>query len=289
MSLPSTIDAKTLGSIAYQLAVARQRLETVAKDNAGLEARLLACHAWRMSPEQLVMHGNETRDAARLDALIERRMKSEPIAHILGEKHFWRDVFVVSADVLTPRADSETMIETLLRLRSNHHAALRILDLGTGSGCLILSALREYPNARGIAVDQSPSALSIAKRNAVSLRLQDRVELRCSDWCSNVGSNVDVVLANPPYIPTADIATLDADVREFEPHTALDGGDDGLNCYRSIVQQLPPHLNEGAHVLFEVGQGQAHEVASFATNAGFTLIDIIKDLAGIDRVVALAF
>ncbi len=288
MSLPSTLGAQAPGSIGYQLAVARQKLAHVAGENAGLEARLLAAHAWRMSAEELVFHGHETRDAARLEALITRRLQHEPIAHILGEKHFWRDVFAVTADVLTPRADSETMIETLLRLRPDHHAPLRIMDLGTGSGCLILSALREYPNARGVAVDQSSAALAVAKRNAEHLKLETRLEFLCSNWCSNLGGTYDVVLANPPYIPTADIAALAADVRGFEPHAALDGGADGLDCYRSIVQQLPSHLNPGAHVLFEVGQGQAAAVAALGQAAGFTKIDIVKDLAGIDRVVALA-
>lgn len=289
MSLPSTLGAPMPGSIAYQLAVARQKLAAVAGDNAGLEARLLAAHAWRMSAEELVFHGHETRDAARLEALLARRLKSEPMSHILGEKHFWRDVFAVTADVLTPRADSETLIETLLRLRPDHQAPLKILDLGTGSGCLILSALREYPNARGMAVDQSPAALVVAKRNAQALGLEKRVEFLCSHWCSNLGGMFDVVLANPPYIPTTDIATLADDVRGFEPHAALDGGADGLACYRGIVQQLPAYLNPGAHLLFEVGQGQAADVAALGQAAGCNLIDIVKDLAGIDRVVALAF
>lgn len=278
-----------MNSVAQQMMEARMKLVPVARENAGLEARLLAAHAWRMSVEELVLYGNETRDATRLDALVARRLTAEPISHILGEKHFWRDVFAVTADVLTPRADSETMIEVLLRLRPQRQASLRILDLGTGSGCLMLSALREYSQATGVAVDQSPAALAIAQRNAAALQLENRVAFLCSNWCSKLTGAFDVVLANPPYIPSPEIAALDADVRDFEPHAALDGGGDGLDCYRSILQQLPVHLNPGALVLFEVGQGQAVDIAALGTASGFSITGIVNDLAGIARVVAMEY
>jgi release factor glutamine methyltransferase len=273
-------------AITAQLADARAKLAAVAGANAALEARLLAAHAWRMSAEELVLYGNDARDTQAFAALVERRMKAEPVAQILGEKHFWRDVFKVSADVLTPRADSETMIECLLRHRQNHEAKLRLLDTGTGSGCLMLSALREYPNASAVAIDQSAAALAIAAQNAVALQLDARCELLQSNWCSNILGTFDVVLSNPPYIPTADITALDVDVRNYEPHTALDGGADGLDCYRTLVQQLPAYLNAGALVLFEVGQGQAADVAALGAAAGWRLIEIANDLAGIARVVA---
>ena len=273
-------------AIAAQLADARAKLAAVAGANAALEARLLAAHAWRMSAEELVLYGNDARDTQAFAALVERRMKAEPVAQILGEKHFWRDVFKVSADVLTPRADTETMIECLLRHRPNHEAKLRLLDTGTGSGCLMLSALREYPNASAVAIDQSAAALAIAAQNAAALQLDARCELLQSNWCSNISGTFDVVLSNPPYIPTADITALDVDVRNYEPHTALDGGADGLDCYRTLVQQLPAYLNAGALVLFEVGQGQAADVAALGAAAGWNLIEIANDLAGIARVVA---
>jgi release factor glutamine methyltransferase len=272
--------------IAAQLAEARAKLAPVAGSKAALEARVLAAHAWRMSAEELVLHGNDARDAQAFAILVERRMRAEPVAHILGEKHFWRDVFKVSADVLTPRADSETILECLLRHRPDHTAAMRILDTGTGSGCLMLSALREYPNAIAVAIDQSPAALAIAAHNAAALQLDARCELLQSDWCSNVAGSFDVVLSNPPYIPTAEITALDADVREYEPHAALDGGADGLECYRTLVQQLPAHLNTGALVLFEVGQGQSADVAALGVAAGWKLLEVANDLAGIARVVA---
>lgn len=274
-------------AIATQLTEARAKLAAVAGSNAALEARVLAGHAWRMSAEELVLYGNDTRDPAAFAALIERRLKAEPVAQIIGEKHFWRDVFKVSADVLTPRADSETIIEVLLRQQPDHTAALRILDLGTGSGCLLLSALREYPNATGVGVDQSPAALAIATHNAAALQLHTRAVLLRGNWCSNLSSSFDVVISNPPYIPTADIASLDADVRVHEPMAALDGGADGLDCYRTLVQQLAGHTKPGSLVLFEVGMGQAEDVAVLGQAAGWKLLEIAADLAGIARVVAL--
>lgn len=275
-----------MNTIAQQLREARDALAPVAGANAALEARLLAAQAWGMTPEALVQQHDALREAEPFSALLARRKNSEPVAQILGEKHFWKDRFFVSRSVLTPRADSETLIEMLLRLRPDTTAALRMLDLGTGSGCLLLSALREYPQATGVAVDASEVALAVASRNAAALGLASRVEMLRSNWCSNLHGMFDVVLANPPYIPTGDIVLLDADVRAFEPHSALDGGADGLDCYREIVQQLLPHTRPASVLLFEVGMGQAEDVATIGEAAGWKLLEIAKDLAGIARGVA---
>lgn len=296
-------------SIAQQLQHARNMLAPVAKANAALEARLLAAHAWGMVPEDLVREAHNERDDAALKALLGRRLASEPVAQILGSKEFWKSSFRVTRDVLTPRADSETLIEVLLKWCPEKATPLRMLDLGTGSGCLILSALSEYPQALGVAVDASPAALAIAAHNAAALHLQHRVTFLHSDWCAKVEGRFDAVLANPPYIARDGIATLDEDVRDYEPHRALDGGPDGLTCYRDILgvsdrsadQSLTPlrglmagspgslceHLNPGALVLFEVGMGQADDVAALAVAQGFTVKEIVADLAGIPRVVAL--
>ncbi len=273
-------------TIAAQLNHARTMLAPVAGDVAALEARVLAAHAWGMSAEALVLQADMMRDSAALQPLLARRLNHEPVSHILGRRGFWRDVFEVSADVLTPRADSETMVEVLLRRRPQQNTPLRMLDLGTGSGCLLLSALREYPHATGVGVDQSEAALTIARRNAESLQLHARSAFLCSDWCSNLDGQFDVVLANPPYIPTRDVAALAADVRDYEPHAALDGGADGLDCYRDIAAQILPHLAPGGVLIFEVGVGQAQDVAALGQAAGLALLDITADLAGIPRVVA---
>lgn len=276
-------------AIATQLAQARTKLASVAGGNAALEARLLAAHAWKMSHEALLLHGDDTRETNAFAALVDRRMTAEPVAQIIGAKDFWKDSFIVTHDVLTPRADSETIIETLLRHRSNAAAPYRMLDLGTGSGCLILSALREYPNAMAVAVDASPAALTIAAQNAAALGMASRCEMLQSAWCEKLTGAFDIIISNPPYIPTADIAGLDADVRVHEPMAALDGGADGLDDYRSIVQQLVAHAKPGSLLLFEVGMGQATDVAAIAAQHGWKLLEHANDLAGIARVVALEF
>lgn len=289
MNLAPRVESRALSRVQALLSDAAQKLAPIAGSNAALEARVLAAHAWGMTPEGLVLYGQDVRDAAALETLVARRMQAEPVAQIVGTKHFWKDVFAVNRHVLTPRADSETLIETLLRQRRDTTVPLRILDLGTGSGCLLLSALREYPQASGLGVDRSADALMVAQQNAQALDLQTRAAFVQSEWCATVEGGFDVVLANPPYIPQAEIATLAADVRDYEPHGALDGGADGLDCYRSIIAQLPNVLNTNALVLFEVGAGQAEMVAALGTQAGFTCAEIVPDLAGIERVVALNF
>lgn len=299
----SRVESLEPQTVAMQLRDAALQLAPVAGENAMLEARVLAAHAWGMTAEDLLRAHDEPRDQAALGGLLERRLQHEPVAQIVGSKAFWRDEFMVTRDVLTPRADSETMIEELLRLRTDKATPLRMLDLGTGSGCLLLSTLREYPHARGVGVDASEAALAVARGNAQALGLASRTEFLRSNWCSNVEGTFDVVLSNPPYIPLAAIATLDADVQHFEPHGALDGGADGLDCYRAIFNALAgfplrqgfggqapgalsPLLNPGALLLFEVGAGQAEDVAALGAAHGFTTVSITPDLAGIDRIVA---
>lgn len=278
-----------MASVAQQLNQARESLAPISGELAGLEARLLAQHAWGVTPEVIVRDhdralGDEKIQA--LEILVARRLSREPIAQILGSKHFWKDEFCVTRDVLTPRADSETLIEACLRHR---RSAQRILDLGTGSGCLLLSLLREYANARGTGVDVSPAALNIARRNAHNLLLVTRCEFLGGDWCEplELSHQFDMIVSNPPYIPTRAIPQLMRDVRDHEPHGALDGGADGLECYRAILRSIAPHAKPTALLVFEVGAGQAQDVATHARAHGFSLVEIAKDLQGIDRVVVL--
>lgn len=278
-----------MATLAQQLQTARETLAPVAGDLAALEARLLAQHAWGVRPEVIVRDAERPAsefDIAALEVLIARRLTREPIAQILGFKHFWKDDFAVTRDVLTPRADSETIIEQVLKYAGE---VQHILDLGTGSGCLLLSLLGEYPAARGVGVDASPAALNVARRNAHHTLRAARADFLGGAWCEplETSARFDVVVSNPPYIPTREITRLMSDVRDHEPHMALDGGTDGLDCYRSILAQVPPHMHDGALLVFEVGMGQAQDVASHAVAKGFELIAIAKDLSGIDRVVVL--
>lgn len=278
-----------MSTVAQQLHTARESLAPVAGELAPLEARLLAQHAWKMTPELIVRDPHAALDAAKIqefEALVARRLTREPIAQILGYKHFWKDDFVVTRDVLTPRADSEIVIEAVLRHANQPRS---ILDLGTGSGCLLLSLLGEYPQAHGVGVDASPAALNIARRNAHNTLRSNRSEFLGGDWLNPLEKSAmfDIIVSNPPYIPTRSIAQLMSDVRDHEPRLALDGGADGLDCYRMILAQVRPHMNDGALLVFEVGQGQAEDVAMHAEALGFARVEIAKDLSGIDRVVVL--
>lgn len=278
-------------TIAQQLQTARESLAPVVGELAGLEARLLAQHAWRMAPEVIVRDANEavTEEKVRaLEALIARRLTREPMAQIMGYKHFWNDDFAVTRDTLTPRADSETIIECVLRHAPARDAAHRVLDLGTGTGCLLLTLLGEYPNAKGVGVDVSAAALNVARRNAHNTLRATRCDFVSGRWCETLETSAqfDIVVSNPPYIPTREIARLMSDVRDHEPKLALDGGADGLDCYRTILATVGAHMAPQALLVFEVGAGQAQDVAMHGQAHGFTLVEIARDLNGIDRVVA---
>lgn len=278
-----------MATMAQQLQHARDTLAPVVGELAPLEARLLAQHAWGVKPEVIVRDADlpmakEKADA--LEMLVARRLTREPIAQILGYKHFWKDDFAVTRDVLTPRADSELIIEQALKYAGD---VSDILDLGTGSGCLLLSLLGEFPHARGVGVDASPAALNVARRNAHNTLRADRCDFLGGEWLNPLekSATFDIVVSNPPYIPTREIAKLMSDVRDHEPHMALDGGTDGLDCYRSILAQVNPHMKPNAVLLFEVGMGQAADVAIHAVAQGFAHVATAKDLSGIDRVVVL--
>jgi release factor glutamine methyltransferase len=271
---------------------AAQRLATHGIETAALDAKLLVQHALSLTAEDMVrdaMRPLTPEEITACDVLIARRAQHEPVSHILGQRAFWKDMFIVTPDVLTPRPDSETMLEALCAHRPEKSAPYRLLDLGTGSGCLLLSALREYPNAHGTGLDISPAALAVAQRNAEALALAPRVQFLQSDWLAQLDRDTrfDMVLMNPPYIPTRDIATLAPDVRNHEPMLALDGGADGLDCYRKIFSQFPLYLSPHALILIEVGVHQAQDVAELGRTNGMKLIEIRRDLAQIDRIVIL--
>lgn len=271
---------------------AAQQLTIVSGDVAMLEARLMAQHAWGMSAEDILRaHDRIVTEEQKtaFEALLTRRMQHEPMSHILGHTFFWKDQFRVTADVLTPRADSEPMLEGLIRRYSDRAQPLRILDLGTGSGCLLLSALREYPAATGVGVDLSPAALAVAQGNADALELAQRVHFIQGAWCKPLdnGDLFDIILANPPYIARKGIAQLMADVRAFEPHLALDGGEDGLDCYRAIFAELVPYTHKNTTIMVEIGENQATDVTEIAVANGFVCREIIHDLGGIIRILVV--
>ena len=263
-------------------------------DNARFEARLLLAEATGLPIEQLIARGTDVAPpavATALRGLTARRVGHEPMAHILGEREFWGLPFKVSPAVLVPRPDSETLIEAALALMPGRTRPWRIADLGTGSGCLLLTLLREFPGARGLGMDASPEALAVARANAVALGVADRAELvsgdwRQRDWAERLAGPFDLVVSNPPYIEAGTIDGLMPEVARFEPRIALDGGPDGLAAYRIIAAAMPNLVTKGGRLLVEIGQGQVPEVSGIFVSCGMTVEAPFKDLGGIERVVS---
>ena len=252
-------------------------------DNPALEARLLVAHALGVAHNDLIGLAREP-DPRHLAPLLARRLAHEPMALILGHQGFWTLDFEVSPATLIPRADSETLIEAALAC---HPGARRILDLGTGTGCLLLAALSEYPAAWGLGIDRVPQAAALAARNARHNALDTRAAFVCGDWADAIEGRFDLVLSNPPYIPTADIAGLMPEVMGHEPGSALDGGADGLDAYRTLMARLPDLMAEGGTAIFELGIGQAEAVGALAGAAGFAPPALRCDLGGIARAIIL--
>jgi len=234
------------------------------------------------APEQILTEP----EVQQFQKLIDRRATREPVSHILGQREFWSRGFFVTSDVLDPRPDSETLIDAVLKQTKETREPDAILDLGTGSGCLLLTLLAEIKNAKGVGVDLSDKALEIAVKNAKSLSLEERSSFLKSLWFENVSGTFDVIVSNPPYIETDDIAGLQTEVRDFEPHLALDGGEDGLECYRQITAEISVFLKPEGFVIFEVGIGQDVAVGNLMRGAGFENIKVHYDLASVARCVS---
>jgi release factor glutamine methyltransferase len=270
------------------LADAARRLAAAGIENAAFEARLLVGHAAGLSAEQLVLERDEPvpQDAAAAaEAVVVRRCAREPAAQIIGHREFWGLTFAVSRDVLTPRPDSETLVEAVLAALPDRNRPFRLLDLGVGSGCLALALLTELPRARGVGIDISPAAMAVARHNARALGLASRIGFRLADWTHGVAGMFDIVVSNPPYIRTADLRQLDPEVATFEPRHALDGGSDGLAAYRRLATEIPSLVRPGGLVALEVGQDQAAAVRYLFENKGLIDLSTRRDLGGIERVV----
>jgi release factor glutamine methyltransferase len=273
-------------SVSEILRRATARLAEAGIDSARLDARVLLGKALGVDGTWLFNHAeDEVKDESAFAALIERRLNREPVSLILGHREFWSLDFTVTRDTLAPRPDSETLIEAVLAELPDRGRALSLLDLGTGTGCLLLSLLSELPAARGIGADLNPATLAVAESNAEKLGLRGRAEFILSDWWQNISGRHDVILSNPPYIPSGDIDGLDPEVAKFEPLGALDGGSDGLGAYRRLAAGAGNFLAEQGVIAFEVGAGQARDVASLLAEAGLRVRQVRKDLAGIERCV----
>ena len=275
-----TADAWTIAAILREGA---RRLGHAGIDNPRLESRALLSHALGRTPEALIRDLTAPAEPGPFFALVAQRAAHEPLALILGWREFWSLRFLVSAATLIPRPDSETLVEAALSLCPD--PAL-ILDLGVGTGCLLLSVLSERPNARGVGVDLAEEAARLARKNAAALGLADRAAFLCGDWAAALGAQFDLVLSNPPYIETGALAGLMPEVAAHEPALALDGGANGLVAYAAIIGSLPQVLTPAGVAVLELGQGQAAAVAALAKAAGYRT-ETRPDLSGIPRAMIL--
>lgn len=257
-------------------------------DTPELDARILMGASLGMTREHMLIHATARLNPAqvgRVLGFIARRVDREPVSRILGRREFWSLDFQLSPATLDPRPDSETLIDEALAGIPDRKAPLSILDLGTGTGCLLLALLSELPNAAGTGIDWSEEAVATATANARRLGLGHRARFAAGDWGTGLSERFDLVVSNPPYIPEAEIETLAPEVVRFDPVAALVGGPDGLDAYRMIIAQLPNLLKSNGKVIFEVGAGQSGDVSALLASAGFGGIGTRRDLGGVKRAV----
>lgn len=278
------------GSVGAFLCQAGQVLRAAGIEAPRQEARMLLAHAMACREEDLLRDPRAAvpaAPAASFGALLRRRAAREPMAHLLGHVGFWTLTLETSPATLIPRGDSEAIVEAALAAFEAPGRIRRVLDLGTGTGALLLAVLAECPEATGVGVDLAPAAAALAARNAAANGLAGRATFLCGHWAEAIAGRFDLVLSNPPYIETEAVPGLMPEVARFEPVLALDGGADGLDAYRHLVRVLPRLLAPGGRAVLEIGQGQRPAVEALALAAGLLPVAARQDLGGIDRAVVL--
>ena len=263
------------------------RLRAHGIDTPELDARVLVAHALGLDHAALAAQGARALAPAEIDAIdacAARRLEREPVARIVGAREFWGLNFKLNAATLVPRPETETVVEAALAALTPRRAGdLKLADLGTGSGALLLALLCELPRAFGIGTDVSVPALECARRNAVALGLCDRAALFACDYAAALAGPFDLIVSNPPYVVRGEIGRLEPEVREFDPWRALDGGPDGLDAYREIAAAAPRLLTASGHLVLELGIGQHQAVAELLTRAGLRVCEARRDLGGVVR------
>ena len=269
-------------SDALRLAI--PRLEAAGVEGAGRDARVLLAFALGVTPDRLTLHLPDEMAGAQAEAYeaaLAAREARQPVAQITGRRLFWGQWFRVTRDTLDPRPDTEALVAEALA-----EPFLKVLDLGTGTGCILLSCLKGMPMARGVGVDISEAALAVAGDNSSDLGLRDRARFLHSDWFGAVRGTFDLIVANPPYIAAEEMPGLAPEVRDWEPHLALTPGGDGLEPYRIIARGAPARMMPGARLMVEIGPTQGQAVSALFRAAGLEGIRILPDMDGRDRVVA---
>lgn len=273
---------KTVGQAVADLTV---RFAAIDPESARLDARVLVAHVLGLEPSLLFSRSGDAISADvedGIEALARRRLNHEPVSRIIGRREFWGMDFALTADTLDPRADTETLVAAVLDVRSQY-AAPRILDLGTGSGCILLAVLKDWPDATGVGVDLNPGAVTAAIANAAHFDFGDRAVIRQGNWCEGLSETFDIIVSNPPYIADDDLAGLAHGVSGFDPDLALRGGADGLAAYRALIPSARRHLKDRGRLYMEIGAGQAADVAALLVSAGFGPPGEHRDLAGVVR------
>jgi release factor glutamine methyltransferase len=268
------------------IAIAAARLAAAGIEEPRREARLILALALGLEPATVLGYPERSLDpvaGARFESLVRRREAREPYSRLAGSRGFWTLEIALSPETLDPRPDSETLIRAVLDRFPDRESPLSVLDLGTGSGCLLLAVLSEYPNASGIGVDRLSGAVDTARRNAAAAGLGRRAQFVVDHWAASLATTVDVILANPPYISSNLIEHLAPEVARYEPRAALDGGADGLGAYCELAPGLRRLLKTGGSAFIELGAGQAAAVAAIMARHGLALVDRVRDLGGIER------
>ena len=265
------------------LRAAIPRLTAAGIDNAPRDARLLLAYAMGIAADRLTLHLPDTLTGpaqAAFEAAITARSAHQPVSQITGQRQFWGRSFKVTPDTLDPRPETEILVAEALS-----RPFLKLLDLGTGTGCILLSCLADMPMASGVGSDLSAKALDVAKENATALNLTNRAKFQRSDWCAQIQGRFDLIVSNPPYIAADEMPNLSPDVLQWEPHAALTPGGDGLDAYRKIAAQAPARLLAQGRLLLEIGPSQSAAVTALLAAQGLINIRTLADLDGRDRVI----
>tara|TARA_B100000214_G_scaffold359302_1_gene320591 strand:- start:33 stop:869 length:837 start_codon:yes stop_codon:yes gene_type:complete len=255
-------------------------------ETSELDARLILKEILSFDDKELIINENYNipeRFIKEIFAIGERRLKGEPISKIFKKRNFYKSTFIISNDVLDPRPETELIVEIANNFIKKNEVK-NILDLGTGSGCILLSILKENKMINGLGIDLSKEAINIAQKNSKKLQLDKQSNFLISNWMEAINFKYDIVVSNPPYIASKEIEKLSKEVKNFDPFLSLDGGDDGLNCYRVIVEDLKRVINKNAIIIIEIGYNQSNSVEEIFKNNDFKLLKKYNDINGLDRV-----